>query len=52
MFFSLACDLDITFGTIYVIVQELINLTTPGLEKETVFASWINLMFSSHNTIL
>jgi len=48
MCFSLACDLDIAFGTIYVIVQDWIDLTTEGLEKETVFASLINLLFSSH----
>jgi len=52
MCFSLACDLDIAFGTIYVIVQDWIDLTTQGLEKEIVFASLSNLLFSSHETIL
>jgi hypothetical protein len=52
MCFSLACDLDIAFGTIYVIVQDWIDLTTQGLEKEIVFASLINLLFSSPDIIL
>ena len=52
MCFSLACDLDIAFGTIYVIVQDWIDLTTQGLEKEIVFASLIHLLFSLHETVL
>ena len=52
MCFSLACNLDIAFSTIYVIVQDWIDLTTQGLEKEIVFASLINLLFSSPDIIL
>ena len=46
MCFPLACDLDIASSTICVIVQEGINLTTLGLEKEAIFASLIDSLSS------